>query len=77
MPIFSEGIPKLDGTIVSNTVVKKRLKEIIENEDKNFPFGDEELAKKLNNEGFKVARRTIAKYREQMKISVSRLRKTI
>lgn len=74
---FSEGIQKHDGTIVSNTVVKKRLKEIIENEDKKCPLGDEELSEKLNKEGFKVARRTVAKYREQMKISVSRLRKSI
>lgn len=74
---FSEGIQKYDGTIVSNTVVKKRLKEIIGNEDKKTPLGDEDLAKILNKEGFKVARRTVAKYREQMKISVSRLRKSI
>ena len=74
---FSEGIQKYDGTIISNTVVKKRLKEIIGNEDKKNPLGDENLAKILNKEGFKVARRTVAKYREQMKISVSRLRKSI
>ena len=74
---FSEGIKNKDGDMISNTVVKNRLKEIIDEEDKTSPFGDEELALKLQNEGFQIARRTVAKYREQLKIPVSRLRKTL
>ena len=74
---FSEGIKNKDGDMISNTVVKNRLKEIIHEEDKTSPFGDEELALKLQNEGFQIARRTVAKYREQLKIPVSRLRKTL
>ena len=74
---FSEGIKNINGEMISNTVVKNRLKEIIDKENKTAPLGDEELALKLKDEGYKVARRTIAKYREQLKIPVSRLRKTL
>ena len=54
---FSEGIKNKDGDMISNTVVKNRLKEIIHEEDKTSPFGDEELALKLQNEGFQIGRR--------------------
>ena len=74
---FSEGIKTEDNKQVSNTIVKNRLKEIILSEDKTNPIGDEELTRILNNEGFKIARRTVTKYRENLKISVSRLRKEI
>ena len=74
---FSEGIKNKKGELISNTVVKNRLKEIVEEEDKTSPIGDEEIATKLQSEGYQVARRTIAKYREQLKIPVSRLRKTL
>ena len=74
---FSEGIKNKKGELISNTVVKNRLKEIVEEEDKTSPIGDEDIATKLQAEGYQVARRTIAKYREQLKIPVSRLRKTL
>ena len=74
---FSEGIKNKDGDLISNTVVKNSLKEIIKKEDKKKPLGDEELASELCRQGFKIARRTVAKYREQLKIPVSRLRKTL
>ena len=74
---FSEGIKNKDGDLISNTVVKNSLKEIIKKEDKKNPLGDEELASELCRQGFKIARRTVAKYREQLKIPVSRLRKTL
>jgi len=74
---FSEGIKNKKGELISNTVVKNRLKEIVEEEDKTSPIGDEEIATKLQAEGYQVARRTMAKYREQLKIPVSRLRKTL
>ena len=72
---FSEGIKMKSGEIVSISVVKDLLKDIIKNDDKNNPYNDEELSINLNKSGYIVARRTVAKYRESMKIPVSRLRK--
>jgi len=72
---FSEGVKLKNGKIASSTVVKDLLKKIINEENKEFPLNDEELTKMLNNEGYIIARRTVTKYREVMKISVSRLRK--
>ena len=60
---------------VSSKVVKNFLKDLISNENKERPLSDELLEKKLKVEGFKVARRTVAKYREQLNIPVARLRK--
>ena len=74
---FSEGIKTESGESVSNTQVKNRVKELIENEDKHHPVGDEELTGKLNSEGFKIARRTITKYREQLKYPTARLRRKL
>ena len=74
---FSEGMKNIDGEDISTIEIKKILKEIISNEDKNKPLADLELSKKLIDEGYKVARRTIAKYREQMDIPVARLRKEL
>ena len=72
---FSEGVKMKNGKVVSISVVKDLLKDIINNEDKNNPYNDEELSLNLNKNGYIVARRTVAKYRESMKIPVSRLRK--
>lgn len=74
---FSEGIKTDSGVEVSNTEVKIRLKEIIDNEDKQKPIGDEDITNKLNDEGYKIARRTITKYREQLKFPTARLRRKI
>lgn len=74
---FSEGIITDSGKDVSNTVVKSRLQEIISTEDKINPIDDEELAKMLKDEGFKIARRTVTKYREQLKYPVARLRRKL
>ncbi len=57
--------------------MKLRIKEIIENEDKSKPLPDDEIAKILNQEGIKIARRTVAKYREQLGIPVAKLRREI
>ena len=65
------------GEAVSNTQVKKRLKEIIDTEDKTNPIGDEELTYMLNSEGYKIARRTITKYRETLKFPTARLRRKL
>ena len=74
---FSEGIKTDAGDDVSNTQVKTRLKEIIDNENKQNPIGDEELTNRLKDEGYKIARRTITKYREQLKFPTARLRRKI
>ena len=74
---FSEGMKNIEGEDISTIEIKKILKEIISNEDKNKPLADLELSKRLVDEGYKVARRTIAKYREQMDIPVARLRKEL
>jgi RNA polymerase sigma-54 factor len=72
---FTEGVANVDGEEVSNKEIKKFLKEVIEAEDKKKPLTDEKLKKMLEKQGYPIARRTVAKYREQMNIPVARLRK--
>lgn len=74
---FSEALPNDDGEEISTTVIKDRIKSIIETEPKDKPYSDEKLSQILKDEGLNVARRTIAKYRETLKIPVARLRKEI
>ncbi|MBI1185540.1 RNA polymerase factor sigma-54 [bacterium] len=74
---FSEGIVTEDGTEVSNIEVKEKLKSIVNTEDKSKPLTDDELTDLLKEEGYNIARRTIAKYREQLNIPVARLRKEL
>jgi RNA polymerase sigma-54 factor len=72
---FSEGIATDSGEEVSSREVKKIIQDIIEGEDKDKPFSDDKLEKILNDKGYNIARRTVAKYREQLNIPVARLRK--
>ncbi|MBS3769769.1 MAG: RNA polymerase factor sigma-54 [Bacteroidales bacterium] len=74
---FSEGLQKEDGEEVSTRRIKSILKENIDNEDKRKPLTDEKLAEILREQGYRIARRTVAKYREQMNIPVARLRKEL
>ena len=74
---FSEGLATDTGEEVSNKHIKERLKEIIDKEDKKKPFSDDKLAELLNEEGIHIARRTVAKYREQLRLPVARLRKEL
>lgn len=74
---FSEGIATDSGEDVSSREVKQILKEFIDNENKQKPLSDEKLEELLNQKGYEIARRTVAKYREQMNIPVARLRKEI
>ena len=74
---FSEGISTDSGEDVSSREVKLSLKEMIDNEDKSKPLSDDKLEKMLNAKGYNIARRTVAKYREQMNIPVARLRKEL
>jgi RNA polymerase sigma-54 factor len=74
---FSEGMQTTDGEEVSTRQIKSILKECIENEDKKKPLTDEKLSKILKDKGYNIARRTVAKYREQLNIPVARLRKEL
>ena len=74
---FSESMQKDDGEEVSTREVKTLLKNIIDNEDKKKPLTDEQLMKLLKEKGYPIARRTVAKYREQLDIPVARLRKEL
>jgi RNA polymerase sigma-54 factor len=74
---FSESLTTTSGEEVSSREVKKILSDLIGNEDKRKPLPDEHLAKKLKEKGYNIARRTIAKYREQLNIPVARLRKEL
>ncbi|MBN8653372.1 MAG: RNA polymerase factor sigma-54 [Cytophagales bacterium] len=72
---FSEGISTDSGEEVSSREVKQIIKDLIESEDKNKPYSDDKLEDLLNQKGYNIARRTVAKYREQLNIPVARLRK--
>jgi RNA polymerase sigma-54 factor len=74
---FSEGIMSDSGEEVSNREVKKILQEAVENENKTKPLTDEKLMNLLKDKGYNIARRTVAKYREQQNIPVARLRKKL
>lgn len=74
---FNEGLETESGEEVSNREVKNILQTIIDNEDKRNPLSDQALADALNEKGYKVARRTVSKYREQLNEPVARLRKQI
>lgn len=74
---FSESLQNTEGEEVSTREVKKILEELIENEDKKNPLTDEELMDKLKEKGYIIARRTVAKYREQLGIPVARMRKEL
>jgi RNA polymerase sigma-54 factor len=74
---FSEGIATDSGEDASSREVKNILKEMTENESKSSPLSDDKLEKILNERGYNIARRTVAKYREQLGIPVARLRKEL
>lgn len=74
---FSESITTADGQEVSTLEVKNILSDIIKSENKQKPFSDEVLKDLLQEKGYNIARRTVAKYREQLNIPVARLRKEL
>ena len=74
---FSERLEMADGEEVSNKLIKDRIKQIIEKEDSKKPYNDQTISELLRKDGFIVARRTVAKYREQMMLPVARLRRKI
>lgn len=74
---FSEGLLNKEGEEVSTRELKKVLCDIVDAEDKHKPLTDEQLVSELSAKGYKVARRTIAKYRDQLGIPLARLRKEL
>ena len=74
---FSEGIKNSKGEEISTIEVKKTLETIIESENKQKPLTDDQLTKLLNKEGYPIARRTVAKYREMIGAPVARLRRKL
>lgn len=74
---FSEGLENQDGEEVSTRELKKALQECVDNEDKHKPLTDDELVVKMTERGYKVARRTVAKYRDQLGIPKARLRREL
>jgi RNA polymerase sigma-54 factor len=74
---FSEGLENQDGEEVSTRELKKALQECVDVENKHKPLTDDELVEKMTEKGYKVARRTIAKYRDQLGIPKARLRKEL
>ncbi|MDD5951196.1 MAG: RNA polymerase factor sigma-54 [Bacteroidales bacterium] len=74
---FSEGLENQAGEEVSTRELKKVLKECVDGEDKHKPLTDDQLVEEMNKRGYKVARRTVAKYRDQLGIAKARLRKEL
>jgi len=74
---FSQRMEANDGEEVSTKIIKAKLREIVDKENKANPYSDEKLAKLLSEEGYTIARRTVQKYREQLGIPVKRLRREI
>ena len=72
--LFTEGIANEKGQVISNRVIQSAIEEVIETEDKHNPYTDQQLVNILSQKGFSVARRTVAKYREQLQIPVSHVR---
>ena len=74
---FTDSIKLSDGSIISTFIIKRVLEKIIKSENKDSPYSDDILVQKLKGKGYLLARRTIAKYRDQLGYPVARLRKQI
>ena len=75
--LFSEAYRKDNGEEISTKVIKKRLAEIIDSENKRKPYTDEKLSILLGQEEYHIARRTVAKYREELGIETSKYRREL
>lgn len=73
--LFTEGIRNEDGDEVSNREIQQALVDLIENEDKASPYTDQQIQKLLSEKGYNVARRTVAKYREQLNLPIAKIRR--
>ena len=74
---FSEGMTNKDGETQSTRAIKECLQQIIKQEDKSAPLTDDDLVVRMNEAGYPIARRTVAKYRDQLNIPVARLRRQV
>ena len=74
---FSEGFKNQDGENISSIEIKSILESLIHKENKSNPITDKDISKLLKEKGYNVARRTVAKYREQLDIPISRMRKEL
>jgi RNA polymerase sigma-54 factor len=74
---FTDALDLGDGRVLGTFVIKRELQNIINSENKKSPFNDDRLVEKLIDKGYKLARRTVAKYRDQLGVPVARLRKEI
>jgi RNA polymerase sigma-54 factor len=72
--LFTEGLSNKEGTVTSNKVIQRIVEELVQKEDKKKPYTDQQLADILSEKGYEVARRTIAKYRDQLNIPVAQMR---
>ncbi|MFA7257407.1 MAG: hypothetical protein WC047_07540, partial [Kiritimatiellales bacterium] len=72
---FTTGVVQADGRIISNAAIKSALASIVRSESKRRPLSDQRIADELSKQGLDIARRTVAKYREQLKILPARLRR--
>ena len=75
--LLSEAYTKLSGEVVSTKEIKKELKNLINNEDKQKPYTDEKLTELLGKNNYHIARRTVTKYREQLNLEAARLRRQL
>ncbi len=75
--LFTEGVLTDDGNIVSNRAIQETIVEIIENEDKTDPLNDQQITDLLNQKGYTVARRTVAKYRENLNFPSAQIRRVL
>lgn len=74
---FTEGLTTESGEEISNREIQQEIQRIVEQEDKNQPLSDQEIMERLSEKGYKVARRTVSKYREILHIPVARMRREI
>lgn len=72
--LFSEGIADKKGEVISNKVIQSVIEEAIQGEDKRHPYTDQQLVNILSAKGYNIARRTVAKYREQLRIPIAQIR---
>jgi RNA polymerase sigma-54 factor len=75
--LFSEGLESADGEMISNKVIRLAIADVVRQEDKKSPYSDQQLVRILDKKGFKVARRTVAKYRDQLSIPIAQLRMVV
>lgn len=75
--LFSEAYTKQSGEVISTKEIKRELKRLINNEDKQKPHTDEKLAELLSKNNYHIARRTVTKYREQLRLEAARLRRQL